>query len=189
MDSLYDQLYAMADIVGGAMRQEGPKPKERTKVILSAIDNFRNFAEVLMNNANEKSIVSQEAIARHPVSFVKAEEKVAEKAEETRTEFEGLVERSSAEMLTKVEEMITATVETFTAKLEELEASVPVGIEEATEKMAKVTDDLEATIKAVREDVDTLQKSPKKPKSERNEEIKHKDDEKGFKGTIFRNKE
>lgn len=191
MDSLYDQLYAMADIVGGALRQEGQKPKERTKVILSAIDNFRNFAEVLMNNANSKSVVSQEAIDRHPLSFKKEETEHLEKQEETKTEFQTLVDTSADATLAKAEEIVKTSLETLTQELEELKKTVDEKIQESATSAEAITDDLAAAIKAVKEDVDALKKSPKTAKSERDEETTDGDDQKdtgAFKGAIFATK-
>ena len=57
MDSLYSELYAMADIVSGAMRQENAETSFRADTILKAIDNFRAYAEVVLQNISEQKAV------------------------------------------------------------------------------------------------------------------------------------
>jgi hypothetical protein len=56
MDNLYSELYAMADVVGGAMRQQNADADFRKTTILTTIDNFRAFAEVVLENLSEKMI-------------------------------------------------------------------------------------------------------------------------------------
>lgn len=56
LDSLYEELYAMADIVSGACRQQSVEGGMRRKTILSAIDNFRSFAEMLLKAIKDEDL-------------------------------------------------------------------------------------------------------------------------------------
>lgn len=64
MDALYDELYAMADIVSGSMRQSNIKPGVRKNTILTAIENFKSYAEMLLKSLKEENILplSQEKL-------------------------------------------------------------------------------------------------------------------------------
>lgn len=61
MDSLYEELYAMADICSGAMRQTNIEPAARRKTILAAIDNFRSFAEMLLKSLKDEEVKAVKA--------------------------------------------------------------------------------------------------------------------------------
>lgn len=63
MDELYMELYAMADIVGGALRQSQVEPMSRKNTVLSAIDNFRTFASMVLDNAKSDDVAKAE---NHP---------------------------------------------------------------------------------------------------------------------------
>lgn len=105
MDQLYTELYAMADVVGGAMRQENADAEFRKTTILTTIDNFKAFAEVVLESLTEKKLEQGIKVEDHPELVVDilhapttakktdeekaaeakaAEVKVAEKAEEDR---------------------------------------------------------------------------------------------------------
>jgi len=66
MDNLYTELYAMADVVGGAMRQENADAEFRKTTILTTIDNFKAFAEVVLESLAEKKVEAGVKAADHP---------------------------------------------------------------------------------------------------------------------------
>jgi len=106
LDNLYTELYAMADIVSGAMRQENAGVEFRKSTIISAIDNFRTFAEVVLNNLGtaEKADIAVKA-EDHPtlLPFIRKEEDksadsesiVGDKAEGTTDEGEPTADDTS----------------------------------------------------------------------------------------------
>ena len=49
LDNLYEQLYAMCDIVSGSLRQDTEDAKARVDYIMSAIDNFKTFASMVLS--------------------------------------------------------------------------------------------------------------------------------------------
>ena len=53
LDDLYTELYSMADLVSGAMRQSGADMEFRKTTILSAIDNFRKYADEVLGNLDD----------------------------------------------------------------------------------------------------------------------------------------
>lgn len=80
MDNLYTELYAMADIVSGAMRQENADNKFRTKTILTAIDNFKTFAEAVLANLKSATAIDPAKFPNlaHPLVTVPKKDKVDE---------------------------------------------------------------------------------------------------------------
>ena len=66
MDNLYSELYAMADVVGGAMRQENADADFRKNTILTTIDNFRAFAEVVLENLSAEKLAKGVDPKDHP---------------------------------------------------------------------------------------------------------------------------
>jgi hypothetical protein len=66
MDQLYTELYAMADVVGGAMRQENADAEFRKTTILTTIDNFKAFAEVVLESLTEAKLEQGIKVEDHP---------------------------------------------------------------------------------------------------------------------------
>lgn len=70
MDQLYSELYAMADVVGGAMRQENADADFRKTTILTTIDNFRAFAEVVLESLSAEKLAKGVNPEDHPTLVV-----------------------------------------------------------------------------------------------------------------------
>lgn len=86
MDELYMELYAMADIVGGALRQSQIEPNSRKSTVLTAIDNFRTFASMVLDNAKSDDAVKSEDhpnLAHHLPPAEKEEDPAKEEAKAT----------------------------------------------------------------------------------------------------------
>jgi hypothetical protein len=76
LDNLYTELYAMADVVSGAMRQESAGVEFRKTTILTAIENFRNFAEVTLSSMDSEKADTFIDPKNHPnllFPFIKTE--------------------------------------------------------------------------------------------------------------------
>jgi len=66
LDNLYTELYAMADVVGGTMRQENADAEFRKTTILKAIDNFKAFAEVVLESLSAEKLAKAIDPKNHP---------------------------------------------------------------------------------------------------------------------------
>lgn len=195
IDSLYTELYAMADIVGGSMRQSNVEPKARQKTILSAIDNFRSFAEILLKNLKEEDIRAVKAEDHPDLAHTFAEEDGIKEPVPTfdAAAFEGLilgkVDQKLKELTTSMDldTRIGEILDSLKKTTESVEAltSVTEPIEALGEKVKEV-DILTKTVKSLSEDLDKLKTTPKGDKTEKDEletEITKKDAD--FTGTLF----
>lgn len=63
MDSIYTEMWAMADLMSGAMRQAEMTQKDRVKIIMTAVDNFRTFVEMVFSSGAKMEAVKAE---NHP---------------------------------------------------------------------------------------------------------------------------
>jgi len=91
MDNLYTELYAMADVVGGAMRQENAEASFRKTTILTAIDNFKTFAEIVLETLDDGKVALGVKAEDHPtlvVDLTVKEETADEKAAREKAEKE-----------------------------------------------------------------------------------------------------
>jgi hypothetical protein len=188
----------MADIVGGSMRQSNIEPKARQKTILSAIDNFRSFAEILLKNLKKEDIRSVKA-EDHPElahTFVP----VAEEDEPTPVfdadAFEGLilgkVDEKFEELLgsldfeAKMEEILDKIKDAVKMASEDVKA-VGVRIDETAKDKTKDDEAFAKTVKSLTKDVDQLKTTPKGDKTEKEEEEVGDPTDKNadFTGTLF----
>jgi rubrerythrin/uncharacterized protein YoxC len=60
LDDVYMELYAMADIVGGALRQSTMNSSDRKKIVSTAISNFATFADMVLSNTKAEKVVKVE---------------------------------------------------------------------------------------------------------------------------------
>ena len=60
LDDVYMELYAMADIVGGALRQSTMDANDRKKIVSTAISNFATFADMVLSNTKADKVVKVE---------------------------------------------------------------------------------------------------------------------------------
>lgn len=60
LSDLYTALYAMADVVSGVLRQENGTASFKRKTVLQSIDNFRSFAEVVLETIKDNQFTKAE---------------------------------------------------------------------------------------------------------------------------------
>lgn len=99
LDNLYSELYAMADVVGGAMRQENADADFRKTTILTTIDNFRAFAEVVLENLSKTKLAKGVDPKNHPDLVLDILHAVAPTVESDPTQTED--EKAAAEVKAK----------------------------------------------------------------------------------------
>ena len=205
------RAFRMADVVGGAMRQENADADFRKTTILTTIDNFRAFAEVVLENLAEKAIEKGVNAEDHPelvVDILHASKK-AEKNDDEETDEEKKA-REEAEAKAKEEADaaaaaageeeetgaldFNAVVTSFNEALnnfgETLVATLGKQAEAAEESSAKTL----AALEGVTSKLEEIQNTPIASKSEKEEQEDEPDDNGRnispksavFKGTFFR---
>ena len=203
MDNLYSELYAMADVVGGAMRQENADADFRKTTILTTIDNFRAFAEVVLETLAEKAIAAGVDVANHPklvVDILNAPEKKEEESDEERKAREEAEAKAKAEADAAAgDDDSTGNVLDFNAVVTQFNESLNNFGTQLVESLAASTKEVaesnEQTVKAVSkvvEKLEEIQNTTVAVKTEKSEE--DSDDtastmsqsDKLFKGSFFR---
>jgi hypothetical protein len=204
MDNLYSELYAMADVVGGAMRQENADADFRKNTILTTIDNFRAFAEVVLENLSEKAIEKGVKAEDHPdlvVDILHAiqtaevvdttededEESKKKEGEETPTDekTEEEEEEQTAPDFNAVVASFNESLNTFGEKLIE---SITASTKEVTETSKKTTEAMEK----VSEQLEDMRNTTVNSKAEKEEDTDPIDtgrpsqSDRLFKGTFFK---
>lgn len=193
MDSLYSELYAMADIVSGAMRQENAETSFRADTILKAIDNFRAYAEVVLQNISEQKAVKLEDHPHLAYPLVKQEtseggegeggeedEAAAAAAAAAAAEGEDTGEEVSKELRDAIEKISTG-IDSLSSKFDDFEKRLKA-IEDKSEANEKA-------VKAAEESIKEVKSTVKSGKSQSLETSDTGDDnqKKGtFKGVFFR---
>lgn len=147
MDNLYSELYAMADVVGGAMRQENADADFRKTTILTTIDNFRAFAEVVLETLAEKMIAAGVNVTDHPKLVVDILNAPVEKSDKE-TDEEKVV-REEAEAKAKAEADAAAGDDGATSNVLDFNAVVTSFNESLNNFGSKLIDSITASTKEV----------------------------------------
>jgi hypothetical protein len=190
LDNLYTELYAMADVVGGAMRQENADAEFRKSTILKAIDNFKTFAEVVLENLSDGKLAKGIDPEDHPTLVVdiikkeadkktddEPEDKKTDEPEDKKTDDEP--EDQPQDSIDALATMFNTTLESFGNKLVE---SIN-GLSKEVKDSNKLTQD---SLDKVSEGVDELKNTAIASKSEGDEVVDTKDEKGGiFTGLLF----
>ena len=193
LDNLYVELYAMADVVGGAMRQESADAEFRKTTILKAIDNFRTFAEVVLESLSTEKLAKGINPEDHPtlvVDIIKEKEDKKTEPEDKKTEPETTPpdgnepedkKTEPEDQTTSLDTLATVfneTLEGFGNKLVESINSLSKEVKDSN----KITQD---SIIKVSEGVDELKTTAISSKSESDEEVETEKKEGIFSGLLF----
>ena len=210
MDNLYTELYAMADVVGGAMRQENADAEFRKTTILTTIDNFKAFAEVVLENLAEEKLEKGVNAEDHPdlvvdilhaiatADVVDLTEEEAKKAEEDRrtalTDEEREAEDAEAEEAKKKADedkpaesiAFDAFVDKFTATLNTFGDKLVESITAVGKEVKQSSKDMKESLEKVSEEVSEVKNTTLAMKSESDEDLEEDPDKKEvFKGVLF----
>ena len=188
LDNLYVELYAMADVVGGAMRQESADAEFRKTTILKAIDNFRTFAEVVLESLSTEKLAKGINPEDHPtlvVDIIKEEEDKKTEPETTPPDGNEPEDKKTEpeDPTTSLDALATVfneTLEGFGNKLVESINSLSKEVKDSN----KITQD---SIIKVSEGVDELKATAISSKSESDEEVVTEKNE-GIFSSLFFNK-
>ena len=200
MDNLYSELYAMADVVGGAMRQENADADFRKTTILTTIDNFRAFAEVVLENLSSEKLAKGVDVKDHPdlvvdiLHAVKQEEESEEEDKEKDTE-ESEGEESAAKDDSSDEsedrpnldfnEVITQFNESLNNFGSQLIDSITSTMKEAAENNKKTVEAVNAVVEKMEEAQNTVVTTKAEHEEEDTGSTMSQSD-RLFKGTFFR---
>jgi len=145
MDMLYTELYSMADIVSGTMRQENAGLEFRKSTILTAIENFKTFAEVVLSSMDASKADCTVNPDNHPTfafPLIKTE-KADVKDEETEEKKEETPEEKKEETEEKKEE---------TPDTKENEGMIAQALANLSTSIASMTEQLTSSLKSIKEE-------------------------------------
>lgn len=189
LDNLYTELYAMADVVGGAMRQENAGVDFRKSTILTAIDNFRSFAEVVLNNLLGEKADSFINPENYPtLVYPLVQEKKEEKEDKTDDKETTTPEED------KKEEPTETPAESTPFSMEDLVSNLSGAFNTALtnfgdkliETLGKVEKQVKDQSDEMKKEIDDLKSATISSKTEKEEETDTPKEEKIFKGVLFR---
>ena len=195
LDNLYTELYAMADVVGGAMRQENADADFRKSTILKAIDNFRSFAEVVLETLSAEKLSKAvdpkdhpnlvEAIINAPIVDLTGEEDETTDDEkkteggDKKTEGEDTTDTTQDDLFDKFTDKFSEAMNNFGDKL-------ITAIGEVGKEVKASNKDLKESIDKMAEGVDEVKNTTLSIKSETDETDVDNKGEKGiFSGLLF----
>ena len=186
MDSLYIELYAMADIVSGAMRQSNVKAKDRSRTIMTAIENFKSFAEILLSNV--KDDVAAVKLEDHPLLTHPLKKEEEPEVKETTTEEvveEKVVDKTDTKDLAddidaKLAELVGNLEKSILEKVQEMVDAAKEAVEQKVTASTEVLDTL-------KEEVETIKSTTKTSRSVKDETTEKEGDSK-FGGLLFKTK-
>lgn len=133
LDDVYMELYAMADIVSGSLRQSSMEEGSRKTTVLTAISNFYSFAEAILENTDASKSVDPE---KHPALKHHLKEEKEEPVIDKSEKEDLVVEKSEKKEPEKKEESVIPT-----EKLDEVFEKVMAEVRKLLEEKAS-TDDL-----------------------------------------------
>lgn len=176
LDNLYTELYAMADVVSGAMRQESAGVEFRKTTILTAIENFRNFAEVTLSSMDSEKSDTFVDPKNHPTlmfPFIKTE-KADTKEDDDLSDEEKVKaddEKAKADDATATpEDTDTKADPLVVAALTNLATSLTTFGEQITSSLKDVKEEIKTSNESLKSEISTVANTTLASKSEIEEE-------------------
>ena len=173
-DKVFDALMGMTDMVAGALRQPGASDASQRQSVMTAVDNFRKYAEaVLANNKSEEAVdLSEFDVNKYEnIKDLFASEGPASE-EDTSEEDPEKEEKSLEETKKALDELANSIDEKIQAKHQEMEDRFENMKNEINENLTKEMDekaskeDVEQKFEEMDERVKSLENTPKTRKSE-----------------------
>jgi len=206
LNNLYSELYAMADVVGGAMRQENADADFRKTTILTTIDNFRSFAEVVLENLSAEKLAKAvdpkdhpdlvvdilHAVATAPIVDTTVEEtddeKAAKEAAETKAKKESTVEGEKGPNQLDFNEVVTQfneSLNNFGSKLIESISASTKEVQTSNSETLKVMESVAKAVEGINNTAIAVKSEKEEEESNDTGRVAHK--ESGvFRGSFFR---
>lgn len=197
LDNLYVELYAMADVVGGAMRQENADAEFRKSTILKAIDNFRSFAEVVLETLSAEKLAKGvdpkdhpnlvEAIMNAPVVDLTGEEddSTADEDDDKKTDTDDDDKKTDTDDSTQ-DDLFDKFTDKFSEAMNTFGDKLITAIGEVGKEVKASNKDLKESITKMAEGVDEVKNTTLSMKSETDETDVDNKEEKGiFSGLLF----
>lgn len=172
LDNLTEALFAMSDIVIGALRQPEATDSNRKNTVLSAIDNLRKYAEAVLSNSKSEDVADVTKIDLQkenlqdllPQPEEKDEPKEPTMKQEDWDQVNKALDEYSKSVVQKsdekAQEKIDAYKEEVKSSFEELDQNLQTKFDSvaSTEKM----EELEEKITSLQESLDELTKTAKR---------------------------
>lgn len=195
LDNLYSELYAMADIVGGALRQENAEADFRKSTILTTIDNFRAFAEVTLESLSDEKLEIAVKAEDHPTLVTTLIQEAKKDEDEETTDDEDGDEDKKKDAKADGEGDGDASapdfdkfIEAFNTSMTQFGDQLIATLKEATDGIQKSTDQTAKAVENMTKSVEDLQNTAIASKSEADDDNDSTPTKKGntFRGAFFR---
>lgn len=191
LDNLYTELYAMADVVSGAMRQESAGTEFRKSTILTAIENFRNFAEVTLSSMDSEKADTFIDPKNHPnllfpfIKTEKADAKDDDISEEEKTKAK-VDEDVKADADSPTEDADTKTDPLVVTALTNLATSLTNFGEQITSSLKEVKEEIKSSNETLKSEISEIANTTVASKTETEEDnVDTKKKEGVFGGVLF----
>ena len=194
LDNLYSELYAMADIVGGALRQENAEADFRKTTILQTIDNFRAYAEMTLESLSTEKMETPVKAEDHPTLVTplvqeKKDDEEGEAEEGDEKTDDGKVEDKKADGEESKDVDFDGFVTAFNAAMTDFGDKLIETLTTATKEISDTNKKTQEAVEGMVKSVEDLQNTAIASKSEVDDDTPPKDEKKStpsFKGAFFR---
>ena len=173
IDGIVDAMFSMEDIVLGVLRQPEAETGQRKDMISNAIGNFTKHVEAVLSQAKSEDVIDFEGIELKGENVKELRtQKQPEETQEVDIEekLEALKETVFAKIDEKAEEKSQAKIDEFKTEFENMKQELNDNLNAELEKLAS-KEVLDAEVKAVKDEVETIKNTPKSRKSEIDEHV------------------
>ena len=159
MDKVADALFSMVDVVLGTIRQPEADGASRKAMIQSAITNFNNYANSVLDIVKAEDVLEELEIKSEIIN------KHFEKDEDEQVNVNVLIEAAKEELKTEFEAKLKEISDGFDKTKDDLNTSLNEHLEAYQKK-----EDATQEIKEVKDDIESLKNTTKPRKSEIDED-------------------
>ena len=177
MEKVADSLFAMMDIVLGAMRQPEAEGESRKEMIISAISNFTKYVE-----ASLSTMKAEDVLADYTINSEEIQKHIEAKLEKEEDDFEfdpdKFEEDLKEEMIAKFTEMLEEKVKLVKEEVIQTEKELKDGLNDSLNEQFELyakKEDLEKELETVKAELDEIKNTTKSRNSELDEEKKKAD--------------
>lgn len=174
IDGIVDAMFSMEDIVLGVLRQPEAETGQRKDMISNAIGNFTKHVEAVLSQAKSEDVVDLKNIELkgENVKELRTQKQPEEPEVDIEEKLEALKNTVFEKLEEKAEEKSQAKIDEFKEEYQKMKDELNDNLNTEIGKLAS-KEDLEAEIKSVKDEVETIKNTPKGRKSEIDE---HADD-------------
>ncbi len=174
MDGVGDAAMAMLDIIFGTLRQPEGTTAQRRNAILSAVDNFRKYTEVVLSNSKSTDVMDIKSVKVEgenlkELFIVEEKAEKEEKPEDLEEKFKEYQEKAVASAEEKAQVKVVEGLDSFKDEFETMKKSLNENLNKQFEDYT-LKSELEVQLKELKDELEKL----KNTSSKRNSELEEK---------------